>query len=109
MTQSGRDSIVPADAILAPRWNPFHGLDGIESFAAQFVDADEELLDIAEDNRGFRAPAIRIRMMKLFFAEKHPALAKQFDNVGVRVENVLAGQIRQTSFIGEPAVIIDWR
>ena len=48
-------------------------------------------------------------MMKFFFAQKHPALAKQFDNVGIRVENVLAGQIRQTSFIGEAAVIIDWR
>ena len=48
-------------------------------------------------------------MMKFFFAQKHPALAKQFDNVGIRVENVLAGQIRQTSFIREPAMIIDWR
>ena len=48
-------------------------------------------------------------MMKLFFAEKHPALAKQFDNVGIRVEHVFAGQIRQTGFIGEPAMIIDWR
>ena len=48
-------------------------------------------------------------MMKLLFAEKHPALAKQFDNVGVRVEHIFAGQIRQTSFIGEPAMIIDRR
>ena len=47
--------------------------------------------------------------MKLFFAEKHPALAKQFDNVGVRVEHVFAGQIRQPGFISETAMIIDRR
>jgi len=47
--------------------------------------------------------------MKFFFAKKHPALAKQFHNVRVSIENVLAGQIRQTGFIREPAVIIDRR
>ena len=48
-------------------------------------------------------------MMKLFFAQKHAALAKQLGNVGVRVEHVFAGQVRQTSFIREPAMIIDRR
>ena len=48
-------------------------------------------------------------MMKFFFAQKHPSLAKQFDNVGIRVENVFASQVRQTGFIGEPPMIIDWR
>ena len=48
-------------------------------------------------------------MMKLLFAQKHPALAKQFDNVRVRVEHVFAGQIRQPGFIREPAMIIDRR
>ena len=48
-------------------------------------------------------------MMKLFFAEKHPALAKQFDNVWVRVKNVFTGQVRQQSFISESAVVIDRR
>src|SRR5262245_38263581 len=47
--------------------------------------------------------------MKSFFAQKHPPLAKQFGNVGVRVENVLAGQVRQTRFICEPAMVIDRR
>ena len=84
-------------------------MNRFERSAAQRIDADEKLIDVAKDDRRFRPPAIWIGMMKLFFAEKHPALAKQFDNVGVRVENVLAGQIRQPGFIGEPAMIIDWR
>ena len=48
-------------------------------------------------------------MMKLFFAQQHAAVAKQFDDIGVRIEHVFAGQIRQVSFIGEPAMIIDRR
>src|SRR6516164_8266128 len=48
-------------------------------------------------------------MMKLFFAQQHSAFAKQFDNVGVRVEHVLAGQGRQSSFFRKPAMIIDRR
>ena len=47
-------------------------------------------------------------MMKNLLAEEHAALAQQTDNVDVGVEDVFAGQIRQASFIGEPAVIIDW-
>src|SRR5215510_9063537 len=47
--------------------------------------------------------------MKFFFAQEHAPLAKQFDNVWVRVENVLAGQVRQTGFISETAMIINGR
>src|SRR4029450_11371531 len=93
----------------SPRRNPLHRLDSIESFAAQFVDANEELLDIAEDNRRFRAPAVRIRMMKNLLAEQHAVLAKKSDDLDVGVEDVFANQIWHTGFVGETTVIIDRR
>ena len=84
-------------------------MNRFERFAAQLVDTNEKLLDVAKDDRRFRAPAIRIRMMKFFFAQKHPALAKQFDKVWICVEHIFAGQIRQAGLIRKPAVIIDGR
>ena len=48
-------------------------------------------------------------MMKFFFAQKHLAVSKQFNNVGVRVEHIFAGQIRQPGLFREPAMIINGR
>ena len=47
----------------------------MEGFAAQLINPNEELLDIAEDDRRFRTPAVRIGVMKFLFAEEHSALA----------------------------------
>jgi hypothetical protein len=80
-----------------------------ERSAAERINADEKLINVAKDDRRFRSPAIWIRVMKFFVAKQHAALAKQFHNVRVSIENVLAGQVRQTGFIRKPAVIIDWR
>src|SRR5436305_11263520 len=71
------------DAVFAPCRDPFHFIvNGFERSATQGIDPDEELINVAKDDRRFRAPAIRIRMMKLLFAQKHPAVSKQFNNVG---------------------------
>src|SRR5205823_8900967 len=65
------------DAVFAPCRDPFHFIvDCFERSATQRIDADEELIDVAKDDRCFRPPTIWIRMMKLFFAQKHSALAK---------------------------------
>ena len=39
-------------------------------------------------------------------AEEHPLLAQQRDDVGVRIENIFAGEIRQAGFIRITAVIV---
>src|SRR6266567_9321292 len=81
----------------------------MKCFAAQLINPNEELLDIAEDDRRFRTPAVRIRMMEFLFAEQHIALAQQLDDVDIRVEDVFAYKIWQTGFVGETTVIIDRR
>src|SRR6266699_1663672 len=81
----------------------------MERFAPQLVNPNEELLDIPEDDRRLRAPAVRIRMMKNLLAEQHAALAEQIDDVDVGVEDVFFNQIWQTDFVGETPVIIDRR
>ena len=69
-------------------------MNGIERFAAQLINANEELLDITKYDRGLRAPAIRVRMMKRLFAEQHATLAQQLHYVAIGIEDVFASQIR---------------
>ena len=97
------------DAIFAPGRQPAHILDRGQRFGAQVIDADEELFDRAEDDRRFRAPAIWIRVLVSLFAQEHSFFAQQCDDVGVRVENIFAGQCGQSGFVGVAAMIIDWR
>src|SRR6266567_147790 len=97
------------DAIFSPRWDPLDRVDCRERSIAQRVNANEKLVNGAKDDRGFRPPAIWVRMMEVLLAEEHPALAQQIDDVDVGVEDVLAGEIGQTSFVRKTAVIIDWR
>ena len=81
----------------------------MQRFGPQLVNPNEELLDIPEDDRRLRAPAVRIRMMKFLLAEQHAALAQQIDDVDVGVEDIFPSEISQTGFVGETAVIIDRR
>ena len=84
-------------------------MNGIERSATQLIDANEELFDIAEDDRGFGTPTVWIGVMKLLFAKQHAALAQQFDNVAVGVEDVFANKVWQTGFLSEAAVIVHRR
>src|SRR5438105_15820706 len=85
------------DAIFSPRGNLLDRVDCRERSIAQRVNANEKLVNGAKDNRGFRPPAIWVRMMEVLLAEEHPALAQQIDDVDVGVEDVLAGEIGQPS------------
>ena len=51
------------DALEAPVGNPLGIVDCLYCIGAQVVDADEELLDGAEDDGRFGTPAVRIRML----------------------------------------------
>jgi len=81
----------------------------MERLASQLINPNEELFDIAEDDRRLRTPAIGIRMMEFLFAEQQAALAEQLNDVVVRVEDLFADEIWQTGFFREPAVIINRR
>src|SRR5206468_10129391 len=56
------------DAVFTPRGNPLHFLmDRLERLVTQRIDSDKELLDVAKDDRRFRAPTVRIRVMKILY------------------------------------------
>ena len=71
-------------------------MNGIERFAAELIQADKELFDRAKDDRRFRAPAIWIRVVKILFGQEHAFVAQNANDVGVGVENIFAGQFRQS-------------
>ena len=81
----------------------------LERFAAQLIDTDKELFDVAEDDRCLRAPTVRIGVVESLLAEQHAAFAQQIHDVDVGVEDVFADKIGQTGFVSEAAVIIDRR
>ena len=98
------------DSVFAPGGNPFHFLvNGVERWAAELVDANKKLLDVAEDDRRLRTPAVGIGVMKFLLAEEHAAFAQQIDDVDVGIEHVLACEILETRFVGEAAMIVDRR
>ena len=103
---AGDDPIGPrfhraGDAIFAPRREPGDLGDRVERLLAQVVDPDEKLLDRAEDDRGFRAPAVGIGMLVGLLGDEHAAIAQQPNDIGVGVENVFADQVpgRPTSSV----------
>ena len=58
-----------SDPILAPRRNPFHFVvNCFQRFAAEIVDPNKKLFDVAKDDRRLGAPAIRIGVMKILRA-----------------------------------------
>ncbi len=48
-------------------------------------------------------------MLVRLLGDEHPALAQQFDDVGIGLEDIFADQFRQTDFIRVAAVIVDRR
>ena len=56
------------DAVAAPCGHPFRLVDFLQGLAAKGVEGDEELLDGAEDDGRFRAPAMRVRMLVFLLA-----------------------------------------
>src|SRR5205807_10570087 len=64
------------DAIFAPRRDPFHFVvNCLERFAAQLIDADKELFDVAEDDRRLRAPTVWIRVVESLLDRKSTRLS----------------------------------
>ena len=84
-------------------------MNGIECFAADLVEADEELFDRAKDDRGFRAPTIGIGVVKILLGEEHAFVAQNSNDIGVGVEDIFADQFRNPNLVGIAAVIVNGR
>ena len=84
-------------------------MNGIECFAADIVEANEELFDRAKDDRRFRAPAIGIGVVKILFGQEHTFGAQNANDVRVGVKNIFADQFRNPDLVSIAAVIVNGR
>ena len=89
--------------------DPVCGIDLGKGVFAKRIDADEELLDGAEENRGLRPPAVGIAVLIILTAEKSPFLRQDPDHLLVPLEDILSDQRGNAALLGELAVIIDRR
>ena len=48
-------------------------------------------------------------MLVRLLGDEHPAIAQQFNDFGIGLEDILADQFRQTYLIRVAAEIVDWR
>ncbi len=97
------------NAVSAPGGHPFYFVDFGKSLAAKVFQGDEELLDRAEDNGCFRAPAVRVGVLVDFSAKEVSALREDFDDAVVGFENVGADQFFEAHLVGEFTFVIDGR
>ena len=97
------------DAIAAPGGQPVHGVDRLQGIGTEVADADEELLDGAEDDRRLRAPAVRILVNVGRVAEQGTFALQQLDDAFVALEDMLADEVRQSALGGVAAGVIDGR
>ena len=95
------------DAIPAPGGQPVHGVDGLQGIGTEVADADEELLDGAEDDGRLRAPAVRVLMHILLIAEEGTFALEDGDDAFVALEDMPADELRQSALGGEAAGVID--
>ena len=74
-------------ALFAPGGHPLHVFDGLERARAQIValHADEPLLGGAKDGRVVAAPAMRIAVLDLFFAQQRAVRFQNFGDDGIRL------------------------
>ena len=101
------------NAFFAPRGHPFHRWDFVKrswrNVSARavrgLIHLDEPLLGGAENHRIVAAPAVRIAVLVSVLAEQRAAIAQQFHDDGIRLEDVFAFVFRQAFEID--AAIID--
>ena len=104
---AGRDHVV--DALLAPARHPARLRDGLDGLLAESrlpgVEGDEPLEGGAEDDRVLAAPAHGVRVGVLAGREQVPALAHELDDLRVRVEDLLPGEVLDLG--QEAAALVD--
>ena len=76
------------DAVAAPLGQPLDLIDFAQGFFSELVDGDEELLDRAEDDGGLGTPTMWVAVLVGFFAEQCAFFLEEFNDGGVRFEDV---------------------
>src|SRR5437867_12537377 len=84
-------------------------MDRLERLVTQRINTDKELLDVAKDDRRFRAPTVWISVMKILYGQQHAAFFQQLNDVAVGIEDIFSSQIWQTSFLSKALVIVERR
>src|SRR6476646_3711471 len=96
MTQSGRDSTVPV--ILASPQGGIHFTCLIAS-SARPRNASMRMKNCLTARK----------TIGVFDRQQQAAFAEKGDDLGIGVENILAGQPRHLCLISKPAFVVDWR
>ena len=96
-----------ANAVATPVREPCGGIDFFEGLGADVFDADEELLDGAEDDRCFGAPAMRVGVFVGALSSEGSFLFQEFDDTGIRLEDIFADEFGQAALLGVAPVVID--
>ena len=97
------------DAVASVFRNKLDAVDGFQRIGAEGVDFDEPLFDGAENDGRFRAPAMGVIVLVVFLREEVALVLQDLDDDGVGLEDVDAGEFRDTCFGGEAATVVDRR
>ena len=97
------------DPVAPPGRHPFHFVDLLQCLSAQGFQRDEELLDSTEDDRRFRAPAMRVGVFVFLLTEQVAAFREDLDDATVRFENVHADKLCKADLCREKPFVIDGR
>ena len=95
------------NAVAAPVREPCGGIDFFEGLGADVFDADEELLDGAEDDRRLGAPAVWVGVFMGSLSGKGSFLLQKFDDAGIRLKDIFADELGQAALLGVASVVID--
>ena len=86
---------------------PCGGIDFFEGLGSDVFDADEELLDGAEDDRCLGAPAVRVGVFMGSLSGEGSFLFQELDDTGIRLEDIFADEFGQAAFLGVAPIVID--
>ena len=98
------------NAVAAPVGNPICGVDLAQGGLAEVVDSDEKLLHRAEEDRRFRAPAVRVVVQIIGVAEQRVAFGEDAEDFLVALlEDMQADEFGDAAFRGEFPKVVDGR
>ena len=95
------------NTVATPVREPCGGIDFFEGLGADVFDADEELLDGAEDDRRLGAPAVRVGVFVGALSSEGTFLIQELDDACIRLKDIFADKFGQPALLGVASVVID--